>query len=76
MITCPPGPVAATYFLDGAVNIHSGKKNFVYCPKILVDTGVLIPSVIAISANFFAIIYVELSRLSLLQLKSANAQSE
>ena len=45
---------AATSFLDGTVNIgQTGNNSFVHCPRILIDTGVLVPSGIAISDVFF-----------------------
>ena len=53
IFTCSPGS-AATSFLDGVVNIgQTGSNSFVYCPRILIDTGVLLPSGIAISDDFF-----------------------
>jgi len=53
VFTCSPGN-AATSFLDGTVNIgQTGNSSFVYCPRILIDTGALVPSGIAISDVFF-----------------------
>ena len=53
VFTCRPGD-AATSFLDGRVNIgQTGSTSFVYCPRILIDTGALVPSGIAISYVFF-----------------------
>jgi len=53
LFKCSPGD-AATSFLDGTVNIiQTGGNSFVYCPRILIDTGALVPSGIAISDVFF-----------------------
>ena len=52
--SCAPACSSATSFLDGTLNIsHTGTNRFVNCPKILVDTGALVPSGIAISDKFF-----------------------
>ena len=45
---------AATSFLDRTVNIgQTGNNSFVYCPRILIDTGALVPFGIAIYDVFF-----------------------
>ena len=44
----------ATLFVDGAVYIgHAGTNSFINFPKILIDTGALVLSGIAISEQFF-----------------------
>ena len=54
VFSCAPAYSSATSFLDGTLNIsHTGTNRFVNCPKILVDTGALVPSEIAISDKFF-----------------------
>ena len=44
---------ASTSFVDGAVSINNGGKNFFVNSKLLVDTGALLPSGIAISEEFY-----------------------
>ena len=52
VFACAPGG-SATPFLDGAVNIGLKDTNsFENCPKILIDTGALVPSGIAIADQF------------------------
>ena len=43
----------ATSFVEGDLNIEYTGNKFVLCPKILVDTGALVPSGIAVSEDFF-----------------------
>ena len=77
MFTCSPGD-AATSFLDGTVNIgQTGNNSFVYCPRILIDTGALVPSGIAISDVFFKNhLGGDISRLTPSYLKSANGATD
>ena len=43
-----------TSFMDGAVSVgHAGTNSFIDCPRILIDTGALVPFGIAISEQFF-----------------------
>ena len=42
-----------TSFVDGAVSLKNGGKNFFVNSKLLVDTGALMPSGIAISEEFY-----------------------
>ena len=44
---------AGTSFVDGAVSIKNGGKNSFVNSKLLVNTGALLPSGIAISETFF-----------------------
>jgi len=77
VFTCSPGN-AATSFLDGTVNIgQTGNSSFVYCPRILIDTGALVPSGIAISDVFFKDhLGGDISRLTPSYLKSANGATD
>ena len=43
----------STSFVDGAVSINNGGKNSFVNSKLLVDTGALMPSGIAILEDFF-----------------------
>ena len=53
VFSCAPAHSSATSFLAGTLNIsYTGTNRFVNCPKILVDTGSLVPSGIAISDKF------------------------
>ena len=50
MFTCF---TAGTSFVDGAVSINTGGKNSFVNSKLLVDTGALLPSGIAILEAFY-----------------------
>ena len=50
MFTCSE---QATLFVEGALSIENTGNKFIFCSKILVDTGALVPSGIAVSENFF-----------------------
>jgi len=63
----------ATSFITGEINVENTGDKFVVCPKILIDTGALVPSGIAVSKDFFVNhLGGELSRLRPSQLLSAN----
>ena len=44
---------SATSFVDGGISLKNGGKPFFVNSKLLVDTGALMPSGIAISEDFF-----------------------
>ena len=70
ILTCS---MEATSFIDGEINIENTGDNFVVCPKILIDTGALVPSGIAVSDDFFVEhLGGEHSKLRPSQLLSAN----
>ena len=63
----------ATSFITGEINVENTGNKFVVCPKILIDTGALVPSGIAVSEDFFVDhLGGEQSRLRPFQLLSAN----
>jgi len=63
----------ATSFITGEINVENTGNKFVVCPKILIDTGALVPSGIAVSEDFFVDhLGGEQSRLRPSQLLSAN----
>ena len=63
----------ATSFITGKINVENTGNKFVVCPKILIDTGALVPSGIAVSEDFFVDhLGGEHSRLRPSQLLSAN----
>ena len=50
VFACQP---EATSFITGEINVENTGNKFVVCPKILIDTGALVPSGIAVSEDFF-----------------------
>ena len=70
VFACQP---EATSFITGEINVENTGNKFVVCPKILIDTGALVPSGIAVSEDFFVDhLGGEQSRLRPSQLLSAN----
>ena len=71
------GANEGTSFLDGTVNIgRTGTNNFIYCPKMLNNTGAIIEHGCAISENFFVHgLNGDIDKLQTSQLKTANGAS-